>query len=237
MIKIVENEEYLTTDDAIVLLETNRQSFYNFAQPLLRVYHFDGKRTPWYKKGDVLDVKRGKSTAKTVITLPGIFKDWTEYVRSLGMKADTDTGEVVETTLPASAIELFHLPADALFVKRSRLTLVDNAYICIWDTYYPYDLVRLDLDKIKGDAEYSIVSGIKSRHGLAIGYTKERYSSRAATLREQEQMQLVTDEPLLILQRASYTRDRQTLILYSDMSLRGNWFAAEREYDVKIWDE
>jgi DNA-binding GntR family transcriptional regulator len=119
-------------------------------------------------------------------------------------------------------------------VKRSRLTLVDRQPICAWSTYYPLHLVEDVIDDMKQGMGY-IVEHIKQKHGMVIGRAKDKYTARITTFEEQALFQLLNSEPVLVLQRVSYTRDRKVLILYSDMVLMGSWFAPEHEYDVDIW--
>jgi DNA-binding GntR family transcriptional regulator len=82
----------------------------------------------------------------------------------------------------------------------------------------------------------SIVEHIKEKYSIIIGRPRDKYTARVTTFEELNLFQLITDEPVLILQRVSYTRDKKTLVLYSDMFLLGSWFAPEHEYDVHVWD-
>src|SRR5579875_860585 len=223
--KIVEHEEYVDTEEAIELLGISRQTFYANARPLLEEYRFNAKKKPWYKKCMVMKLNQAHPAQKRPFVLTSILKDWTAYARSLGIPAQTISSEIVTTTMPESAVKHFGLPADKLFVKRGRATIAKREFLCTWDTYYPLELVEDDLEEIKHNPEYSIVQGIKARHGLVISHAKEYDYARLATLKEQEQMQLKDADAILVLQRASYARD--TLILFSDMALRGEWFAIE----------
>ncbi len=232
----VEDIEYINTKEAITLLETSGQTFYTNAKPLLQTYKFGAKKTPWYKKSDVEALKRGRFTGpREPIIIKGMFQNWNEYVRSLGIGADTTNAEIIVTTLPQAVAKVFNLDTSRQFLKRQRFTMAEGIYLCVWDTYYPYELIEDDLEEIKRNFDYSIVEGIKARHGIAPGANREIYRARPATFREQEQMQLVTDEPMLNLQRISYTHDGETLILVSDMALRGEWFAYEREEKPTHW--
>jgi DNA-binding GntR family transcriptional regulator len=112
----------------------------------------------------------------------------------------------------------------------------NRTVICTWDTYYPLELVSEILEPMKRGVVDHVVEYIKEKHSLVVGRARDIYSARMTTLDEQNLFQLPADEPVLILQRASYTRDKKTLILFSDMVLLGNWFVHEHEYDVPIWD-
>lgn len=235
MSKIVENEEYFDTEEVMEDLAASKKLFYASIKPALHASRFDGKKKPWYRKRDVLAFKAGKPVRKASIAITGMFGSWAAFAQSQ-YQAETDLRSIEVTTLPQDAIERFHLPADEKFVKRSRLTRIDRTVICTWDTYYPMEMVSDIVEPMKRGAGDHVVEYIKEKHGLVVGRNRDVYSARMTTLDEQNLFQLLTDEPVLILQRASYTRDK-TLILFSDMVLLGNWFVHEHEYDVPIWDE
>jgi uncharacterized protein YqgQ len=239
MSKIVEKEEYLNTEEVLAELEASKKRFYSNVKPYLRTYHFDAKKTPWYRKRDVLALKSGKLARMASISISGIQRDWTTFLRSLGYRASTvDRTIEVGVSLPEDAVETFKLPSDEKFVKRSRMTIADGVPICVWDTYYPLELVEGDiLEEMKHGFEVDVVRRIKEKHGIIVGIAKDKYTARTATFEEQELLQLLTNDPVLILQRASYTRDKKMLVLYSDMVLLGSWFAPEHEYEVNIWEE
>jgi hypothetical protein len=232
-----EHETYLDTEETLALFRASKKLFYTSIQPQLRIYRFDGRRKPWYRRRDVEALKSGQSEREAPIVISGIFKNWTEHVRSLGFQIDTKSREIVTTHLPDKAAAVFGIDPEREFVKRGRISFVDQVPICIWDTYYPLDLVGADLlASMKRDEETSVVTCLKER-GLIIGWARDRYSARLANFEEQELLRLTRDEPVLILQRASHTRDKKTLILYSHMTLLGSWFAPEHEYKVAVFDE
>lgn len=59
--------------------------------------------------------------------------------------------------------------------------------------------------------------------GLSSGRGKGKYTAWVATFEEQELLQLLTNDPVFILQRVSYTMDKKMLVLYSDKVLLGSW--------------
>lgn len=141
-------------------------------------------------------------------------------------------------SLPDKVTAAFGIAPDQQFVKRSRISFVNRIPICIWTTYYPLELVKGDIyEEMKRDEDTDVVRRMKEKHGLVIGWAKDRYSARVANVEEQVLLQLLRDDPVLILQRVSSTRDKKTLLLYSHMTLLGSWFAPEHEYDVNIWEE
>jgi len=234
--KIVDNEEYLSNKEAIALSGASKQSFYKNAKPYLRVYHFDAKLAPWYKKSDVLAFKSGKPARKASLSINGIQRDWTTFLRALGYDAQTKTRAIEPAKLPPDVVVTFGLNADQQFIKRSRMTYVDGDPICVWSTYYPLKLVEgTILNEIEQNMSTDVVKRIKEEHGIVVGWGKDKYTARFATFKEQEILQLHINEPVLILQRVSYTEDRKTLVLYSEMTLLGSWFAPEHEYEVNIW--
>lgn len=228
----VDNITYLDTDETRRELEVTKPTFYKNVQPVLQVYRFAGKRKPYYKKADVLMLKRGQLVAKhPPIVISGILKNWTDYARSLGFQVDTIGREIDIVSTPENPFTLAH----GTFVRRSRISFVNQVPICIWETYYPLALVEDFLEEMKADDEFSVVTAIKERRNLVVGWATERYTARLATTFEQELLQLLDAEPVLQLQRASYTWDKKTLILYSDMALLGAWFAPTLSYPVDIW--
>lgn len=236
MSKIVDNEEYLTVAEAIALSGASKQSFYKNAKPHLEVHRFDAKRAPWYKKSDVLAFKSGKPIRKASLSINGIQRDWTAFLRALGYDAKTINLSIEVATLPKDAVTLFGLDAKQQFVRRSRMTYANDAPICVWSTYYPLDLIEGEiLQEMEQNSSTDVVKRIKEKHGIIVGWGKDKYTARLATFEEQKLLQLHVNEPMIILQRVSYTRDKKTLVLYSEMTLLGSWFAPEHEYEVNIW--
>ncbi len=221
----------------MALLGTSKQSFYDNARRHLKPYHFDAKRSTWYSEAEVLSLKNGVAVRGVGIRLTNIQQNWMQDIIDMGYNARTENrGDVEIVTLPTDAVTAFHLPPAQQFAKRSRMTLVDNVPICLWSSYYPLNLVEGEiLEEMRNGVAIDVVKRIKEIHGVVIRVSRERYSTRVTTLEEQALLRLVTDDPVLILQRASYTQEKQSLVLYSYMTLLGSWFASEREYEVNTW--
>lgn len=221
----------------MTLLGTSKQSFYDNARRHLKPYHFDAKRSTWYSEAEVLNLKNGVAVRKGAIRLTNIQQNWMQDIIDMGYDARTENrGDIEIVSLPDDAITAFHLPPTQQFVKRSRMTLVDDAPICLWSSYYPLNLVEGKiLEEMRQNVATDVVKRIKDVCGVIIRVSRERYTTRVTTLEEQVLLRQVTDDPVLILQRASYTQEKQSLVLYSDMTLLGSWFASEREYEVNTW--
>lgn len=237
MTRIENGEEYLNGNEVMDLWPASRNLFYSNIQPRLQSYHFDGKRRPhFYKKAEVLALKKGQPAIhREPITISGIFSDWTVYLRSLGYQADTVNQAIEIENLPEETSACFHISPSRRFVRRSRMTLANGTPICTWSTYYPLELVEgVILDKMKQDQTLDVVTQIKELHGIAVGWEKNRYTSRSTTLEEQKTLQLLTNEPVLILQRGCWASDKQILAFVSHMTLLGSWFAVEHDFPVKL---
>lgn len=236
MAKIVNNQRFLNGKETMALLGTSKQSFYDNAKRHLKPYHFDAKRTTWYSEAEVLNLKNGVAVRKGAVRLTNIQQNWMQDIIAMGYDARTENrGDIDITTLPEDVINAFHLPPAMRFAKRSRMTLVDNAPICVWSSYYPLSLVEGEILEEMRQSSTDVVQRIKDKHGVIIHVARERYTTRVTTPEEQALLRLVTDDPVLILQRASYTQGKQSLVLFSDMTLLGSWFASEREYEVNTW--
>lgn len=239
MSKTVDGEEYVNTKEAIAILGGSKKRFYSNVYRKLKDFHFNGLKTSWYLRRDVLAIRDGREPGGALIDLAGgIQKDWTTYVRSLGYQADTLVRTITENiALPDELAMLFSIPSDRRFVKRSRITFVHQQPICMWDTYYPTELVAGNiLTWMKQGSIDDIVKAIKDERGVIIGIAKDQYAARIATQEEQELLQLRDAIPVLILQRVSYTKDRKTLVLVQYMTLLGG-FVPVHEYEVHNWDE
>jgi len=236
MLKVVENEEYLDTAGVMFELEASKKAFYENVHPQLRAYRFGASRTPWYLRRDVLALKHGHLEQTAPIMISGILRDWTEHVRALGYQVDTKNRAVEVVVLPKNAATAFTIAATRQFVRRSRISLVNSVPICIWESYYPMELVQGFLEDIRHDEELDVVKRIKEACATTVTWAKERYSARMTNKEEQRLLQLRDAEPVLILQRVSTTSDRKTLVLYSHMTLLGRWFSPEHEYAVDIWN-
>jgi hypothetical protein len=237
MPRIEEGETYLNGQEVMALWPASKKLFYDNIQPRLPTYHFGGRKKPhYYKESEVLALRSGKPSApRSLIIISGIFSDWTIYLRSLGYRAETVNSEIELAELPEEVLNTFHLPATEQFAKRSRMTLANGVPICTWSMYYPIGLVE---GKIFGemieDPNLNVVTRIEEIHGMTVGWERSRYTARSATLQEQLSLKLLTNEPLLILQRACFTKDRQTLIHVSHMALLGSWFAIEHDKTVNV---
>lgn len=236
MAKIVDGVKYLTATEASDLIGGSRQTFYNNVKPYLRPYRFGSRQAPWYSEQEVIAVATGKPLRKGTIPITGIFTNWTEHARSLGYNAITEDRGTDIGPLPESVATAFNLSTDQIFVKRGRMTTVEREPICYWDTYYPAEYVGDILTQIQQGTASDVVEHIKEKHGVIIGKVKDRYSTRITKFDELNLFHLLNDEPVLVLQRAAWTRDQKILVLYSDMVLLGSWFVVEREEEVHDWD-
>lgn len=232
--KIVDGIEYLSAIDAIKLLGCSKQSFYGNVKPHLRPHHLNGLKTPHYAKADIQAIASGKPNRKASIVISGMFANWTNHIRSLGYNAETHRTDVSIGYLPDDIASTFHLPANELFLKSARMTLVDGEPICSWDSHYPLNLVQEVIPQIQDDSLHDVVGYIERRHGVVVGKAKDRYSTRITTLDEINRFQLLNDEPVLLLQRVASTSDEQTLVLFSHMVLLGSWFVIEREEEFPV---
>lgn len=223
--------------ETMALLGTSKQSFYDNAKRHLKPYHFDAKRSTWYSKAEVLNLKNGVAVRKGAIRLSNIQQNWMQDISDMGYDARTENrGDIEIVSLLDDAITAFHLPPTQQFVRRSRMTLVDDAPICLWSSYYPLNIVEGEiLEEMRRNVATDVVKRIKEVRGVIIRVSRERYTTRVTTPEEQALLRLVADDPVLILQRASYTQEKQSLVLYIDMTLLGSWFASEREYEVNTW--
>ena len=219
MIRNEGNEIYLDTDEAMRLLGVSKQTFYANARLHIKPMRFDSKKKPWYRKDDVIALKEGRAIREANIGISGILKDWTTFLRGLGYSATTLVRDMGLCGLPEDAVETFGLPQGE-YVRRGRITFANRTPICSWDSYYPVDLV--DFSEMKRDLQLDIPKWIAEKHGVKVGRAVDKYIARDATINEQELLQLMTNEPVLILKRASYTRDKSRLVLYSDMVLLGD---------------
>jgi UTRA domain len=238
MPKTVEGEEYLSTQEVRDTFDkASKKRFYDNIKPYLRVYHFDGRRLPWYSKKEVLALKNGKPLRKGTIPITGMFSNWTEYARSLGFNVQTISREATVGPLPQELAEMFRVSTDEQFVRRGRMSWVEGLPICSWDSYYPVSLVSDILPQIQDGTAHDIVEYIADRHGFTVGEVTDVYSSRLTTFTEQTLFQLLQDEPLLILQRMAKTADQQVVVLFSDMQLLSSWFVIQRTEKIHHWDK
>src|SRR5260370_1292212 len=98
MSKIVENEEYLDTEEVMEGLAASKKLFYASIKPNLHAYRFDAKKKPWYRKKDVLALKAGKPVRKAAIAITGMFGSWTAFAQSQ-YQAETDLRSIEVTTI------------------------------------------------------------------------------------------------------------------------------------------
>jgi DNA-binding GntR family transcriptional regulator len=170
----------------------------------------------------------------TEITITGMFADWTQHLEDLGYRAETKDTVREITKLPENAVRLFGLPADRVCFKRERMSYANGTPICAWSTYYPIDLLDNILGQLIQGAPISVMDHVYDMHHLTLTVVDERYASRITTFDELNRFQLTEEQSILILERAGFTHNSD-LILYSEMSLLGNWFDVRRTYTVDHW--
>lgn len=237
MPRIENGENYLNGTEVMETWSASKKLFYGSIQPRLQAYHFDGKKRPhYYKESEVLALKGGKpAVQKERITISGMLGDWTIYLRSLGYQAETISDPIEILMLPEEARATFHISPEKQFVRRPRKTLANGVPICTWSTYYPLELIEGKiLTEMKEDPTVDVIKRIKEVHQIAVKLVRNRYTSRNTTLEEQDILQLLTNEPVIILQRAGWTSDRKILTHISHMTLLGSWFAIEHDEEVKF---
>jgi DNA-binding GntR family transcriptional regulator len=243
MSRIENNEEYLNGEEVMAMWPASKNLFYSGIQPRLQAYHFEGKKRPhYYKKSEVLALRSGQPTVqKEPITLYGIVEDWTIYLRAHGYQANTTTEDIEIVALPKEVETTFHISSEKRFARRTRKTLANGIPICVWSTYYPLELVEGEiLAKMRQESTLNVVKQIKEVHGIIVGFERDRYTARNATLEEQKTLQLLTNEPVLIIQRGCWTSDKQIILTHiSHMTLLGSWFAIEHEIpvDTRVWKD
>ncbi len=235
--KVINGEEYLTIEEVMRLWPASRNLFYKRIKPRLRSYHFEGKATPhFYKKTEVLALRDGRPEQRDPILLSGLLGDWTIFLRSLGYQAETKTTTVEITNLPEEIRRTFRLPLDRQFVRRSRMTLANGIPICSWSSYYPLELVAGEIfAEMQRDPSLDVLKKIRELRAISPTWERDRYLARNASPEEQALMQLITNEPVLVVQRGCWTgKDKQTLTHISHMVLVASWFAVEHEFPL-LW--
>ena len=235
--KIVEGVEYLSTQEVRDEFDgASKKRFYDNIKPYLKIFHFDAKKTNWYRKSDVVGLKVGKPVRKAHIAIGGIFKDWTQHLASLGFQASTELNSIkTDVPLPEEATEFLGVTTDKKFIKRSRHTLADGVPICLWSSFYPMELAGDAFDQMAHNMNFDVVEYIKDKHNVVINWSVEETTARITNMEELNFFRLPTDEAALILLRVSYTGNKE-IVLFSSMVLLANWFTIHKEYHVDIWD-
>lgn len=57
--KVVNGQTYISTSQAIELLQASKQTFYTNARPCLHAHRFGGKSKPWYSEEEVIALRDG----------------------------------------------------------------------------------------------------------------------------------------------------------------------------------
>lgn len=215
--------------------ESVRTGFYRDTRKRLRPYTFFGKSKPWYRKSEVMALGEGRLTNVPSIKISGILRDWTKYVKMLGLNISTQNCTLeFGASLPKEMSTWLEVPEPMVFIKRQRISFIDGVPIAVWSTYYPWVLASPFEDKMKQENDFDVVEAIKASRGITIKCAKDRYSARLATQYEQEILQLKRPDPILQLERAAYS-ELGKIVLCSQMSLLGSWFQPEVTYPVDIW--
>lgn len=232
------NEEYLNTPEAIIVLGISKQLFYNNAKPQLRVYRFDAKKQPFYKKSDVISLKEGTTVRKPAIVISGLFKDWSAHVRNLGHAVETvDKDSFHVAPAPENVAAFFGITAGSDVVTRTQLNAIDGEPVCVWVSYYPVSIVKGEIfEEVTGNPRSDVVKLMKEKRGIAITHATDKIGTRLPTTMEQAQLKIVSNEPVFTLDRVSYTDDEKA-VLFQSMVLLGSSFQLSYPYQVEHWKD
>lgn len=239
--KLVGNETYLDTEASYKLLGISRQTFNaNVKGKQVKPERFDGVKKPWYNKAALLALKGLSVRQKATIDLHGGPIAWGERLRASGFP-DALTVDVcieAESKLPVDLALAFDLEPDALFVKRTRKTTIEDGSVVVssWDAYYPQEYISpMLLREMEEGFELDVVRRIREIYGLMVRIARERYSARLTSKQENEMLNLKASEPVLTLQRVGWSQDKASLLLVSDLVMRPEFFAPVYEYEVPPW--
>lgn len=231
-------EVFLDTSESAAELGISRQLFYVNAKPMLRVYRFDAKKQPFYKKSDVIALKEGLPMRKPPIVISGLFKDWTTHVRNLGHAVETVDKEVFHVApAPENVAAFFGIHAGDDVVTRMQMNAIDGEPACLWVSYYPFSLVEGEIfEEVSRNPRSSIIGLLKEKHGVVISHAVDKIGARLPTPIEQEQLKIVSGEPVFTLDRMSYT-DEDKVVLYQSMVLLASVFQLTYPYRVEHWKD
>lgn len=227
-------ELYVDTNDAIAALKMSRQYFYTNVRDKLQPHHFDGRTKPWYKDRDVRDLRDGKTVRKADVVIEGILKNWVASVREQGHTAEVfDRVSPRIVTIPEDVAGVFAEYSDREVVLRSRGGSIDGHPCCMWTTYYPIALVRgATLESMLRDSQTDTMALIQGQHGLAIHHAKDQVTSRLPTPNEQVTLEIVPDDPVLVLRRTSYSEDGKVM-LFQEQVLVSAYFLMTYTYETE----
>lgn len=237
MPKEVDGKTYLNTQEAREFFaNASPERFNENIKPHLHVYQFNGRKIPkYYALEECRELARGNLIGRPPIVISGLLKNWQEYVRAVGLHAETVTNVIEERVYLADETALieFHLEAELPMLRRERMTFVQRTPICVWSSYYPMPLVAQFLLDIKHDLDFDIVKAVQEQRGIKIIKATDRLTAHLATQFQQEILQLSRPEPILRLQRAAYS-EAGNIVIYSDMALLSQWFAPSYSYSVSV---
>lgn len=229
-----QGELYVDTPDAIATLKMSRQYFYVNVRAKLQAYHFDGRAKPWYKDRDVRDLRDGKTVRKADVVIEGILKNWVVSVREQGHTAevfDRESPRIVSA--PKAVADVFAEYSNREVVLRARGGAIDGHPCCMWTTYYPIDLVRGDtLEAMLRDSQTDTMALIQAQHGLSIHHAKDQVTSRLPTPEEQVTLEIVPDDPILVLRRTSYAESGKAM-LFQEQILVAAYFLMTYTYETE----
>lgn len=234
MSRIENNEEYCDLQETLALLGgMSKQLFYKNAKPRLRVFNFDARKRPFYKKSDVLALKSGKQVRKPSFVISGMFNSWTEYAKSFGHVVETVDRESPYVVSASGDVALsMGLPVGKDVVKCVQMNIIDGEPVCLWTTYYRRDLVDdALLDELEGNPRISIRSRIQEKHHLSVARAVDKITARLGTSEEQAILKIVPDEPVFVLERPSYASD-DSVMMFQSMVLIASYFALSYPYVV-----
>jgi len=72
----IQDETYLETKEVLAFFSCSKKLFYENIQPQLQVYHFGGRKKPWYRERDVVAFSHGQVERAAPINP----EHWTEEI-------------------------------------------------------------------------------------------------------------------------------------------------------------
>ncbi|GGM00147.1 MULTISPECIES: GntR family transcriptional regulator [Micromonospora] len=148
---------------------------------------------------------------------PGGGDAWASEAASTGKRGTQHITAARELAAPPEVAEALRLAPDTPVVLRQRVMLLDGQPVELTDSYYPGSIATgtplADLAKIPGGAVTLLAT-----LGHAPGHAVDDITARLPTLREQHDLDISEQDPVIVLTRVTFDTN-DTPFEYSVMTM------------------
>lgn len=186
-------------------------------------------------EGYIRVVRNRYAVCRPRIVLPGLTKDFEQFLVSQGYQADIENIIPPQLeTMPAEIAVLFGQPSGIHVIHRMRKQGIPDQPLRIGEIWYPAELAEPFLEDMKNNDRMNVVDAIKEKFGICIAEVKEDIVARIPSKEEIKLLDLARYQPVLEVRRVNST-DQGRPVMFTRAIMVATNFILSREYPSDHW--